>query len=344
MQTITLTKPDDFHAHLRDGDFLPRTVGDLAASFRRAIIMPNLNPPVTTLADAVAYQKSIQAAVPPDLDFTPLMTLYLTDETTPTCIEQAKQHGIIGCKLYPAHATTHSEFGITAIEKLNAVFSAMESVDLPLLIHGEVTDSSVDIFDREALFIERYLIPLTQQFPHLRIVLEHITTEQAVAFVTASSDKIAATITAHHLYLNRNDLLVGGIHPHFYCLPVPKRERHQRAVVAAAISGNPKFFLGTDTAPHLQTKKESACGCAGIYTGFHALALYLEVFDKEGALAQFENFASVFGANFYQLPLNHEKITLIREKWQIPSQLAVKNGVIIPFKAGEWANWRVVTS
>jgi len=338
---FTLTKPDDFHMHFRDGALLDRTVPDVAASFRRAVAMPNLNPPITTVAEAKAYQKRINAAVPKQLAFTPLMTLYLTDETTLELVVAAKQNDILGFKLYPAHATTHAEFGVKHIEHLMPVFATMEEVDLPLLIHGEVTDSGVDVFDREAIFIEKILAPLVKKFPRLRIVLEHITTLEAVQFVTNAPLTVAATITAHHLWINRNDLLVGGIHPHLYCLPVPKRQKHQEALIAAAISGNPKFFLGTDSALHLKSKKETACGCAGIYTSFAALPLYIEMFELSGALDKFEDFASKFGASFYQLPRNEEKITLVKSSWQVPKQLSAGLEAVIPFKADETLAWQV---
>lgn len=342
MTQITLIKPDDFHAHFRDGDILQRTVYDIATSFRRAIAMPNLNPPIVTVSQAKNYSERIQAAVPPHLTFTPLMTLYLTDETTPMLIREAKENEIIGFKLYPAHATTHSQFGIKNIEKLTDVFETMEEVDLPLLIHGEVTDPAIDIFDREAVFIEKTLMPLTKKFPQLRIVLEHITTREAVEFVKSMPITVAATITAHHLWINRNDLLVGGIHPHLYCLPVPKRQTHQYALIEAATSGNSKFFLGTDTAPHSKLKKESACGCAGIYTSFSALPLYIEVFESISALDKFENFASTFGADFYRLPYNEEKITLAKTDWQVPQELPIGQETVIPFRAGEKLAWRII--
>lgn len=342
MHEITLIKPDDFHVHFRDGDILQRTVYDVATSFRRAIAMPNLNPPIVTVLQAKNYSERIQASVPSYLAFTPLMTLYLTDEATPLLIKEAKENEIIGFKLYPAHATTHAQFGVKNIEKLASVFETMEEVDLPLLIHGEVTDTAVDIFDREAVFIEKTLIPLTQKFPRLRIVLEHITTREAVEFVKSTPPTVAATITAHHLWINRNDLLVGGIHPHLYCLPVPKRQIHQYALIEAATSGNPKFFLGTDTALHPKSKKESACGCAGIYTSFCALPLYVEVFESVSALDKFENFASTFGADFYRLPYNEEKITLVKTDWQVPQELPIGRETVIPFRAGEKLTWQVI--
>jgi dihydroorotase len=311
---LIIPYPDDFHMHLRDGAFLQRTVADAAMHFQRVLVMPNLNPPITTVEQAKHYQMRIQAAVPKGKVFTPLMSLYLTEQTTP-------------------------EFGITCLHKLETTFAAMAEVDLPLLIHGEVTDASIDIFDREAIFIEKVLAPLMEKFPRLRMVLEHITTMDAVQFVLTGPKTIAATITAHHLWVTRNDMLVGGIHPHLYCLPVPKRKKHQQALRDAAISGNPKFFLGTDSAPHTQSTKESACGCAGIYTGFSALPLYVQIFEKMGALARFEDFACVFGAHFYQLPPNTDKVHLIRQKQEIPQFLTFGSERLIPFKAGERLEW-----
>jgi dihydroorotase len=339
MEKITIIKPDDFHMHLRDGVALTRTVPDAARCFRRAIAMPNLNPPITTVAQAKAYEARIQAAVPNDIEFTPLMTLYLTDTTTPQLVREAKAAGIIGFKLYPANVTTHSEFGVTDIQKLMPVFQAMENVDLPLLIHGEISDPAVDVFDREAVFINNVLLLLTHQFPNLRMVFEHITTEEAVHFVESASDHIAATITAHHLWIDRNDLFAGGIHPHLYCLPIPKRKKHQAALIKAATSGNPRFFLGTDSALHVKPKKETACGCAGIYTSFSALPLYLEIFETAGALAKFEDFASKFGADFYKLPYNREKITLVKKSQRIPESLSVGSDTVFPFMAGEMVGW-----
>jgi dihydroorotase len=338
---ITLTQPDDFHAHLRDGFLLERTVPDIAANFRRAVVMPNLNPPVTDILAAESYRQRIQAAIPADVKFTPLMTLYLTDNTTPQLVKDAKQNGIIGFKLYPANVTTHAQFGVTDIEKLSPVFAALENIDLPLLIHGEATDPDVDIFDREAVFIDKILAPLLKRFPNLRVTLEHITTKEAIAFVQSAPSSIAATITAHHLRINRNNLLVGGIRPHLYCLPIPKRLEDQQALIQAAISGNPKFFLGTDSAPHIRSTKESACGCAGIYTGFSALPLYAEIFETAGALDKLENFSSFFGARFYQLPPNETKITLVKSSWQMPETLSVGTETLAPFGAGETLAWRV---
>lgn len=340
MQQITIRQPDDFHVHFRDGMTLNRTVKDTAMFFRRAVAMPNLNPPIKTVEEAKEYEGRIQAAIPPGVLFTPLMTLYLSDETSPECVYEAKRAGIIGFKLYPANATTHSQFGVTHIEKLEPVFEAMQKVDLPLLVHGEVTDPKVDIFDREAIFIEQILKPMTKKFPRLRIVLEHITTEEAVQFIESATAPVAATVTAHHLWINRSDLLVGGIHPHLYCLPIPKREKHRYALIKAVTSGNPKFFLGTDSALHTQSRKESACGCAGIYTSFSAMPLYAQIFSEAGALDKLENFSSVFGADFYQLPRNETKITLVRGDNLIPESLSVGLETVIPFRAGEMLGWR----
>lgn len=342
MERINIIQPDDFHIHLRDGPMLARTVRDAAASFRRALVMPNLSPPIQTPVEAESYAARIQAAVPQGLTFTPLLSLYLTDKTTPETVVAAKDKGIIGFKLYPANVTTNAQFGVSHIERLEATFDAMQACDLPLLIHGETTDPAVDIFDREAVFIEKTLIPLVEKFPRLRIVLEHITTKEAVAFVTSAPQTIAATITAHHLWVTRNDLLIGGIHPHLYCLPIPKRAVHQERLIQAAISGNPKFFLGSDSAPHVKSKKEAVCGCAGIYTAFSALPLYVQIFEKYGALERFEHFASAFGADFYRLPRNRTKISLVRLKQKVPELLAVDSEYIVPFKAGEILEWQVV--
>ncbi len=341
METIEIIYPDDWHCHLRDGDFLRATIPDIARQFRRAVVMPNLVPPVTTVAMAMAYRERIQAMIPSDINFTPLMTLYLTDETSPQTIQEAKQSGfIIGCKLYPAGVTTNSSAGVTALSKCDAVFEVMSEVGLPLLIHGEVNDPAIDIFDRERIFIERHLMPLTQRFPKLKIVLEHITTSDAVEFVLQASNNIAATITPHHLLLNRNDMLVGGIKPHHYCLPILKRQTHQKALVTAATSGNPKFFLGTDSAPHAKSKKEAACGCAGVYNAFSAMALYTAAFEQANALDKLENFASCFGPTFYGLPLNRDKLTLTKASWQMPTTLAFGEETLVPFLAGETLTWK----
>ncbi|MFN2309459.1 MAG: dihydroorotase, partial [Gammaproteobacteria bacterium] len=310
---ITLIRPDDWHLHVRDGAVLASVIPHTAAQFARAIIMPNLKPPVTTTAQALAYRERILAAVPKGVDFTPLMTLYLTDATRPEEIRAAKASGHIhAVKLYPAGATTHSDAGVTDLARCQAALEALAETGLPLLVHGEVTDGNVDVFDREAVFIERHLTRLLRDFPKLKIVLEHITSAEGIEFVRAMPASVAGTLTAHHLLLNRNAMFQGGIRPHHYCLPVLKREQHRQALVAAAISGNPKFFLGTDSAPHARGAKESACGCAGIYTAHAALELYAQAFEDAGALDRLEGFASCFGADFYGLPRNPGTLTLVR--------------------------------
>jgi dihydroorotase len=340
MRTLTLTRPDDWHIHLRDGSYLPRTVADVAHQFQRAIVMPNLVPPVVNATDARHYRERILAARPAGSFFNPLMTLYLTDSTTAADITEAKASGFIhACKLYPAGATTNSQSGVTDIQKIYPVIAAMEKVGMPLLLHGEATDNHIDIFDREAVFIERTLQALARNFPALKIVLEHITTQDAVDFVNHASNKIAATITAHHLLFNRNDMLAGGIRPHFYCLPILKRNTHQQALLHAATSGSAKFFLGTDSAPHAQHKKEASCGCAGCYTALHALELYAEVFDHAGALDKLEGFASFYGADFYGLPRNTDTITLIETSQTIPDSLAFGDEMLIPLMAGCTLRW-----
>jgi len=341
--TLTLRRPDDWHLHLRDGALMAAVLPDTARRFARAIIMPNLKPPVTTTELALAYRARILAALPASLQFEPLMTLYLTDNTTAAEIRTAKNSGLIhGVKYYPAGATTHSDAGVTDIAKCAAAFSAMEEVGLPLLIHGEVTDPTVDVFDREQVFIEQVLAPLVQRHPQLKVVLEHITTQQAVAFVQSAAPRIAATITAHHLLYNRSHMFAGGIRPHLYCLPVLKRETHRAALIAAASSGNPKFFLGTDSAPHAKQVKESACGCAGIYSAHAALELYAEAFEAVGALDKLEAFASDFGADFYGLPRNTQQITLVRESWKVPADFDFGADRLVPLRAGESVAWRLV--
>ncbi len=343
MDRITLTTPDDWHLHVRDEEVLPSVVPFTARQFNRAIIMPNLTPPVTTTEQALAYRQRILDAVPDNLSFDPLMTLYLTDNTPPEEIVRAKASGHVhGVKLYPAGATTNSESGVTDIHLCNDTLAAMEREDLPLLIHGEVTDDDVDIFDREAVFIEQILLPLVGRFPGLRVVFEHITTADAADFVAQAADNVAATITAHHLLLNRNDMLVGGIRPHNYCLPVLKREHHRQALVEAATSGNPRFFLGTDSAPHSRSTKEHSCGCAGSFTAPTAIELYAQAFDAAGQLARLEAFASHFGPDFYGLPRNEGTITLQREAWQIPGSFPFLDEEIVPFMAGETLTWRLV--
>lgn len=342
MRRITLTRPDDWHLHFRDGDKLVRTVADTARVFGRAVAMPNLVPPVLTVEQALGYRQRILDARPPGSTFQPLMALYLTDHTTAAEIQKAAvTESIIACKLYPAGATTHSDAGVTSVTKLYPLFDIMQQVDLPLLVHGEVTDHHVDIFDREKVFIEQTLAPLVQQFPRLRVVLEHITTQDAVDFVLSTNACVAATITAHHLLFNRNHMLAGGIRPHYYCLPVLKRNRHQQALINAAISGHPKFFLGTDSAPHATHKKEAACGCAGCYTAPAAIELYATAFDQAGALDKLEGFASFFGADFYRLPRHQDAITLIETPWQLPDTINFGTEKITPLCAGETLRWQV---
>jgi dihydroorotase len=339
--SLTLTTPDDWHIHLRDGDVLHNTVADCARSFRRAIVMPNLVPPVTNAKEVIAYRDRILAQVPEGSAFEPLMVLYLTDHTDAATIYAAKRAGAAACKLYPAGATTNSASGVTSIEHIYPALEAMAEVGMLLLVHGEVTDSAIDIFDREAVFIERTLEPLTRRFPALKIVFEHITTAQAVQFVKAASDNLGATITAHHLLFNRNHMLVGGIRPHYFCLPILKRSSHQDALIEAATGGPSKFFLGTDSAPHAQYKKETACGCAGAYTAFSALELYAEAFERAGKLNKLEDFASFNGPDFYQLPRNTGQVTLIKEDWQLPERLPFGGEQVIPLMAGETLHWRL---
>jgi dihydroorotase len=340
---LTLTRPDDWHLHLRDGAALQAVVGDSARQFARAVIMPNLRPPVTSAEQAVDYRQRILAALTDDSSFQPLMTLYLTDNTSPGEISRAKNSGVvIAAKLYPAGATTNSDSGVSQLQKIYPALAAMEAHDLPLLVHGEVTDPAVDVFDREKGFIEQQLIPLTRQFPNLKIIFEHITTKDAADFVLASADNIAATITPQHLLLNRNAMLVGGIQPHNYCLPVLKRETHRQALLAAATSGNPKFFLGTDSAPHAKGAKESACGCAGIYSAHAAIEFYATAFEEANALDKLEAFASHFGADFYGLPRNEEPITLARQEHLIADELRFGDETLVPFFAGKTLNWKLL--
>ena len=343
MNQITLTRPDDWHLHLRDGAAMQSVLPDTAKRFARAIVMPNLKPPVRTMEEARAYRERILAALPAGSNFQPLMTLYLTDNTDPGEIVRAQASGFVhAVKYYPAGATTNSDLGVTDLANCDAVFAAMEQHGMPLLLHGEVTDPAVDVFDREAVFIERHLIPLRNRFPALKIVLEHLTTRQGVEFVQAAPAHVAATITAHHLLYNRNAMFQGGIRPHYFCLPVLKREAHRQALIGAATSGNPKFFLGTDSAPHPVGAKETACGCAGIYTAHAAIELYAEAFAAAGTLDKLETFASHFGADFYGLPRNSERITLKRETWAVPDQLALGETVLVPLRAGESVAWRLV--
>ncbi|MFN0315559.1 MAG: dihydroorotase [Burkholderiales bacterium] len=337
---ITLTRPDDWHLHLRDGEHMRAVLPDTAKRFGRAIVMPNLKPPVTTTQAAQAYRERILAALPGGASFEPLMTVYLTDNTPPEEIRRAHASGIVhAAKLYPAGATTNSDSGVTDIAKCHGALETMSEVGMPLLIHGEVTASHVDVFDRERVFIEETLAGLVQRFPLLKIVLEHVTTEEAVAFVRQAPSTVAATITAHHLLLNRNALFQGGIRPHAYCLPIVKREKHRIALVNAATSGEKKFFLGTDSAPHARHTKENDCGCAGLYTAHAGIELYAEVFDTADALHQLEAFASFNGADFYGLPRNHEQISLSRKGWPVPREINYGASQLVPFRAGETVGW-----
>lgn len=339
MNSLTLTRPDDWHVHLRDGDMLRAVLPDTARRFARAIVMPNLKPPVRTVADAAAYRDRILEALPAGLDFEPLMTLYLTDNTSPDEIHKARASGFVhAVKYYPAGATTNSDSGVTDIHRVDAALEAMQAAGVPLLMHGEVTDPGVDVFDREAVFIERILEPLIRRRPGLRVVLEHITTRQAAEFVAAAPANVGATITAHHLLYSRNAMFQGGIRPHYYCLPVLKRQSHREALIAAATSGDPKFFLGTDSAPHVTHAKETACGCAGIYTAHAAVELYAEAFEAANALDRLEGFASHFGPDFYGLPRNTDTIELVKESHAVPAELA---GAVTPLRAGEELTWRL---
>jgi dihydroorotase len=339
---ITITKPDDWHLHLRDGDAMKAVLPDTAQRFARAIVMPNLRPPVTTTSAAGAYRDRILAALPSGSSFLPLMTLYLTDNTRPHEIRAAKSGGFVhAMKYYPAGATTNSDAGVTDIRKCFDTFETMADIGMPLLIHGETTETGVDVFDREKVFIERTLISLVQRFPRLKIVVEHITTANAVKFVLGAQNTVAATITAHHLLLNRNDLFRGGIRPHHYCVPVLKREEHRQALVKAAISGIPKFFLGTDSAPHARRAKETGCGCAGIYTAHGGIELYAEVFEAAGALDKLEGFAAFFGADFYGLPRNRDRITLKKKAWPVPEELRYGADTLVPLRGGASIAWQV---
>lgn len=340
--TLTLARPDDWHLHLRDGDALRAVLPDSARRFGRAIIMPNLAPPVRTTAEATAYRERILAALPDGMRFEPLMTLYLTDDTEPAEIARAHRSGLVrAVKYYPAGATTNSQSGVTDLTRCDAVLEAMQEHGLPLLVHGEVTDPAVDVFDREAVFIERHLRRIVDRFAGLKVVLEHATTREGVDFVSAAREGVAATLTVHHLLLNRNALFAGGLRPHAYCLPVLKRELHRQALVAAAVSGNRRFFLGTDSAPHPRHAKETGCGCAGIYTAHAAIELYAEVFEAAGALEQLEAFASFHGPDFYGLARSEETITLLREPWQVPGEIAFGAERLVPMRAGEMVAWRL---
>lgn len=343
MKRITITRPDDWHLHLRDDGHLRSVLPDTARRFARAIVMPNLKPPVATTELALEYRGRILTALPAGAKFEPLMTLYLTDNTRPTEIRKARSSGMVhAVKYYPAGATTHSDAGVMDLSKCYGVLEAMEESRMPLLVHGEVTDPSVDAFDRERVFVERVLAPLIERFAGLRVVMEHITTREAAEFVTKAPARVAATITAHHLLLNRNALFAGGIRPHHYCLPVLKREAHRAALVKAATSANPKFFLGTDSAPHARHAKEADCGCAGIYTAHAGIELYAEAFAAAGALEKLENFASRYGAEFYGLPLNRDTVTLVEEAWPVAAEMPFGCDKLVPFRAGAHVGWKLV--
>ena len=342
MDRITLRRPDDFHVHLRDGPAMASVLADTARQFGRAIVMPNLKPPIRTTAQALNYRERIVGELPEECGFEPLMTLYLTDDTPPEEISRAKLSGRVhAVKLYPAGATTHSDSGVTRLSRCFRTLERMEELGLPLLVHGESTDPSIDVFDREKAFLEETLGPTLERFRGLKVVLEHITTRDAAQFVEVTGPNVAATITAHHLLMNRNALFMGGIRPHHYCLPVLKREEHREALVEAATSGNPKFFLGTDSAPHARPTKETGCGCAGIYTAHAAIELYAIAFEEAGALDKLEGFASVFGAEFYGLPLNEGKVTLVRQEWTVPETVKFGDDVVVPLRAGETIPWKL---
>jgi len=341
--SITITRPDDWHLHLRDGATMASVLPHTARQFARAIVMPNLKPPVTTTEQALAYRERILAALPAGMQFEPLMVLYLTDNTPPEEILRAKDSGLIhAVKLYPAGATTNSAAGVTDLKKCYRTLETMQQVGMPFLVHGEVTDPDVDIFDREAVFIDRIMSPLRRDMPELKVVFEHITTKDAAQYVSEAGDVTAATITAHHLLYNRNEIFKGGIRPHYYCLPVLKREVHRQALVQAATSGSAKFFLGTDSAPHARNAKEHACGCAGCYTALHAMELYAHAFDQAGALDKLEAFASFNGPAFYGLPRNSGMITLVRENWTLPAELPMGDATVVPLNGGEAIDWAMV--
>ena len=343
VEEITLTQPDDWHVHLRDGEVLSSTVPYSARTFGRALVMPNLLPPVTTTRRALAYRDRILRHVPPGSAFQPLMALYLTEETTGREIERAAAtEAIVGIKLYPANATTHSEAGVRDWRRCEEALASMQEQGLPLLVHGESVTPDVDIFDREAVFLERELTPLIQRYPRLKVVLEHVTTAAAAAFVHQAPPRLAATITAHHLLLNRNDLLLGGLRPHYYCLPLVKREGDRQALLEAALSGSPKFFLGTDSAPHARSAKENACGCAGVFTAPAALELYAEAFEELGGLSLLEGFTSHFGADFYGLPRNTATVRLRRESWSLPAYYSFGKEVVVPMRAASTLRWRLI--
>jgi dihydroorotase len=342
--TLQIIRPDDWHLHVRSGEALKSVIGMTASQMGRAIIMPNLTPPVSNAAQAKQYHQEIMSALPAESNFTPLMVLYLTDNTTPEQIQAAVDGSlVVAAKLYPAGATTNSDSGVTDIANIYPALEKMQKLGMPLLIHGEVTDVAIDIFDREAVFIERILTQIVKDFPELKIVFEHITTKDAVDFVLSASENIAATITPHHLLANRNDMLVGGIKPHYFCLPILKRENpHQQALLSAATSGNAKFFLGTDSAPHAKNDKESACGCAGILSAHCAIELYASAFESQNALDKLEGFASIFGADFYGLPHNKETITLKKQDWILPDSYPFANTTVVPFMAGKTLGWKLV--
>jgi dihydroorotase len=343
MTTLTLTRPDDWHLHLRDDALMASVLPDTARQFARAIVMPNLRPPVTTTAQAIAYRERILKALPAGMKFEPLMTLYLTDITNAEEINKAKASGVVhAVKLYPAGATTNSDAGVTDLRKTYAALEEMQKCGMPLLVHGEATSPDIDIFDREAVFIERVMQPLLKDLPNLRVVFEHITTKDAAEFVMSAPDNIAATLTPQHLLYNRNAMLVGGIRPHYYCLPILKREIHREALVKAATSGNKKFFLGTDSAPHAQHTKENACGCAGCYSAHSAIELYAEAFENAGALDKLEGFASFYGADYYGLPRNTDKVTLRKEEWEMPASVGFGEHQLVPLRAGEKMKWMLL--
>jgi len=343
MNRVTIIRPDDWHLHLRDAGQLRAVLPDTARRFARAIVMPNLNPPVTTTDLVRGYRERILSALPGGMKFEPLMTLYLTDNTTGDEIRRAKQSGMVhAAKYYPAGATTNSDSGVTELIQCEDALAAMEECGLPLLVHGEVTFANVDSFDREKIFIDRVLVPVLQKFSRLRVVFEHITTREAVRFVLATPPRVAATITAHHLLLNRNALFAGGIRPHHYCLPILKREEDRQALIQAAVSGNPKFFLGTDSAPHGRNTKEAACGCAGIYTAHAGIEFYAEIFGAAHALDKLEGFASIFGPGFYGLPRNQDQITLVKEAWNVPTELPFHEDTLVPLRAGGTVSWRML--
>ena len=343
MDKIIITRPDDWHLHLRDGDALKAVLPDTAHRFARAIVMPNLRPPVTNTALAAEYRQRILDALPAGANFEPLMTLYLTDNTSAAEITKAKASGFVyGVKLYPAGATTNSDSGVTSLDACAEALEAMQKSGMPLLVHAEVTDADVDVFDRERVFIDRHMKPLLARYPALKVVFEHITTKDAAEFVASAPNNVAATITPHHLLMNRNAMFTGGIRPHHYCLPILKREEHRLALVQAATSGSPKFFLGTDSAPHAKSDKEAACGCAGIYSAHAGIELYAEVFEAANALDKLEAFASFYGADFYGLPRNRDKITLVKDAWNVPAEIAFADEVLVPLRAGQTVAWKML--